>query len=198
MMTMDDGLQDESRGAPPPLEESWWAAILQDEGREAAQARKKTEEARGVRKENLGCPDDWKWAQSLLDNDDTIELPVIGYNRGGLLVEARSLRGFVPVSHLVAFEPSSEEVVRSEQLSVLIGKNLTLKVIEHDTDRGRLVFSERAALAGPGKRTELLETLVAGECVRGVVTNILSLHSDLSRLHYFSDMAPAFPAVALP
>jgi small subunit ribosomal protein S1 len=171
MMTTDDGLQNEFGGAPPPMDESWWAAVLQDEGRIAAQAKKR-EETRGIRKENLGNSEDWDWAQQLFDTDDTVTLPVIGYNRGGILVEARSLRGFVPVSHLVAFEPSGEDEIRTEQLSEFVGRDLNLKVIEHDVERGRLVFSERAALAGPGRRTQLLESLEAGECVRGKVTNI--------------------------
>ena len=53
------------------------------------------------RTDTPGTPEDWVWARELYDKDDTIELPVIGYNRGGLLVEARGLRGFIPISHLV-------------------------------------------------------------------------------------------------
>ena len=42
----------------------------------------------GERDDNRGTPEDWNWARGLFETDDTVELSVIGYNRGGLLVEA--------------------------------------------------------------------------------------------------------------
>ena len=52
------------------------------------------------------------------------------------------------------------------------GKTLNVKVIECVPEDGRVVFSERAALAEPGKRSELFHTLQAGSHVIGTVTNI--------------------------
>lgn len=170
-MTINDGFQEERGEDEAQFDESWWAAVMEDEDQHEPHAVRQQGE-HGERSENLGKPEDWEWARSLYEQDDTIELPVIGFNRGGLLVEAQSLRGFIPVSHLIAIQPAVEEEVRSEQLSSMVGTTLTLKVIEFDCDRGRLVFSERAALAGPGKRVELLSSLKAGECVCGKVTNI--------------------------
>ncbi|NIS82078.1 MAG: S1 RNA-binding domain-containing protein [Anaerolineales bacterium] len=171
-MEMDEGLHEERGETPPPMDESWWSAVLQDEGRHATYEHERSNDHIGDKSENFGDPEDWVWARELYDKDDTIELPVIGYNRGGLLVEARSLRGFIPISHLVEIQQEGEEVDFSDHLSEMIGSDLILKVIEFDPDRGRLVFSERAALAGPGKRAELLATLQPGECIEGAVTNI--------------------------
>jgi small subunit ribosomal protein S1 len=171
-MEMDEGYQEETGGTPPPLDDSWWAAVMQDEDQLKVTGQRRSGNPTGERVETPGKPEDWAWARCLYDDDDTIELPVVGYNRGGLLVEARSLRGFIPISHLVAFQPSDKDEDRGEQLSALVGQNLTLKVIEYDPDRGRLVLSERAALAGPGKRMELLASLQLGDIIRGVVTNI--------------------------
>lgn len=112
------------------------------------------------------------WARDLYESDDTVHLPVIGYNRGGLLVEARGLRGFVPVSHLVHLDDIEEEDTRCDIMESLVGRDVCLKVIEYDPERGRLVLSQRAAEAGPGKRIELLESLQPGQCVHGEVTNI--------------------------
>jgi small subunit ribosomal protein S1 len=97
---------------------------------------------------------------------------VIGYNRGGLLVEARSLRGFVPVSHLLDLETQPPEKERQARLATYVGTRLCLKVIEHDCARGRLVLSQRAAQSGPGQRQKLLTRLQPGEVVSGVVTHI--------------------------
>lgn len=171
-MTMEDGYLGEGGEIPPEMDESWWAAILEDEERLLAEEKKADSESGGERKERPGVPEDWKWARRIFDEDDTVELPIVGYNRGGLLVEAHSLRGFIPVSHLVSVDPEKDEEGRERCLSQMIGKELCLKVIELDPDRGRLVFSERAALAGPGRRAELLASLEAGDRVRGVVTNI--------------------------
>jgi small subunit ribosomal protein S1 len=121
---------------------------------------------------NQGTPEDWAWARKLYETDDTVELPVIGFNRGGLLVEARNLRGFVPVSHLVGLDASDEEADRTPLLTGLVGTRMLLKVIEYDPERGRIVFSQRAALAGPGQRTVLLSSLQPGEHVHGTVTNV--------------------------
>jgi small subunit ribosomal protein S1 len=154
------------------MEESWWAAVLQDEGRFQASERVRITDNREDRSESSGTPEDWAWAQKLYAEDDTIELPVVGYNRGGLLVEARSLRGFIPISHLMAAEQFDKNVSQDDQLSAIVGQNLCLKVIEYSPERGRLVFSERAALAGPGTRVELLASLHTGDRISGVVTNI--------------------------
>ena len=171
-MMMDEGIKLEGEEIPPSMDESWWAAVLQDEGKYQASERVRKTDSREDRNERAGTPEDWAWAKGLYAEDDTIELPVVGYNRGGLLVEARSLRGFIPISHLMAVEQFDENASRDDQLSAIVGQILCLKVIEYDPERGRLVFSERAALSGPGTRVELLANLQANERISGVVTNI--------------------------
>ena len=47
---------------------------------------------------------DWLKAQELLENDDIHQSEVVGYNRGGLLVKFGMLTGFVPASHLEAWD----------------------------------------------------------------------------------------------
>jgi small subunit ribosomal protein S1 len=157
---------------PPPMDEGWWASVLGEQEAQAPQTRPRSGEA-GVDRVNCpGSAEDWAWARHLYESDDTVELPAIGFNRGGLLVQAHGLRGFVPVSHLVDLPPAGEGADRSDQLSALVGSALCLKVIEFDPERGRLVFSQRAAQAGPGCRADLLARLRPGERVSGIVTNI--------------------------
>ena len=157
---------------PPPMDEGWWASVLGEQEAQAPPTRPRGGET-GI--DRINCPgsaEDWSWARELYESDNTVELQAIGYNRGGLLVQARGLRGFVPVSHLVSLPPASEGADRSDQLSVLVGTALCLKVIEFDPERGRLVFSQRAAQAGPGCRAELLARLRPGDRVSGLVTNV--------------------------
>lgn len=157
---------------PPPMDESWWASLLREEEAQAPPTRPRAGEV-GIDRSNCpGSAEDWSWARQLYESDDTVELPAIGYNRGGLLVQAHGLRGFVPVSHLVDLPPAGEGADRSDQLAPLVGTTLCLKVIEFDPERGRLVLSQRAAQAGPGCRAALLGRLRPGDRVSGKVTNI--------------------------
>lgn len=171
--------------APPALDEGWWASLLNEETSNGA----KIEHAERERSRPL--PDereldlDWDAILDLFENDQIVEAQVIGYNQGGLLVENETLQGFVPISHLienVCEDPALPggqtqlteapfELLKS-YLSGYIDQWLSLKVIECDPDRGRIVLSERAALAEPGRRNELLETLEPGDEVSGTVTNI--------------------------
>jgi small subunit ribosomal protein S1 len=99
-------------------------------------------------------------------------MTVTGHNRGGLLVEADRVSGFVPFSHLIELAGKEPESDREASLELYTGKTLKVKVIECVPEDGRVVFSERAALAEPGKRSELFHTLQTGSHVTGTVTNI--------------------------
>jgi small subunit ribosomal protein S1 len=164
-------------GGPPPLDESWWQAILaEDEAHSApGTARNSTpaNQPNRVRSQNASGDSqniDWDKASELYDYDQTIEMEVCGFNRGGLLVVGEDLQGFIPISHLV--EAPQEGSDSDKFLSGYVGRMMPLKVIECDPQRGRVVFSERAALAEPGSRNVLLEQLQPGDHVTGNVTNI--------------------------
>jgi small subunit ribosomal protein S1 len=113
---------------------------------------------------------DWSKALEIYESDQLVTLLVTSYNRGGLLVNGDGLQGFVPVSHLIDAPTASVEV--EDWLVTYLDHSLRLKIIECDPERGRVVFSERAALAEPGTRNSLLQRLRPGECVTGSVTNI--------------------------
>jgi small subunit ribosomal protein S1 len=115
---------------------------------------------------------DWDAAMSFYAQDRVIGLQVYGYNRGGLLVNGEGLQGFVPVSHLVDLPAEKDPDEVEDLLGEYLDRELQLKIIECDRERGRVVFSERAALARPGSRNQLMRQLQPGMCVQGTVTNI--------------------------
>jgi small subunit ribosomal protein S1 len=115
---------------------------------------------------------DWDRAFELFELDEPICLQVTGYNRGGLLVSGQELQGFVPISHLVDMPGNRPEPEQEEMLANYLDRELQLKIIECDQERGRVVFSERAALSQSGSRNLLLHQLRSGDCVQGSVTNI--------------------------
>jgi small subunit ribosomal protein S1 len=114
----------------------------------------------------------WDEIKELYSSDRIIEMKVTGHNRGGLLVETDTISGFVPFSHLIELAGKEQETDRDSSLETYTGKVLNVKVIECVPEDGRVVFSERAALAEPGRRSELFHTLQTGSHVVGTVTNI--------------------------
>lgn len=157
-------------GGPEALDEGWWASVLCDE-----QAQIRPRPGTGSLSNGHGVTDpasDWEHARQLFESDESVELEVVGFNRGGLLVVWQSLRGFVPASHLVDFPNEADEVRRKALLASRVGGRLTLKVIEFEPAKGRIVFSERAARSGPGSRQQLLQRVQPGDAVTGVVTNV--------------------------
>ncbi|MXV94208.1 MAG: 30S ribosomal protein S1, partial [Chloroflexi bacterium] len=94
-----------------------------------------------------------------------------GYNKGGALVRWNRLEGFIPGSQLVSVRLSAD---RREVMSELIGNTLSVKIIEVDQDRRRLIFSEREAQREwrARRKAQLLAELNVGDVVKGVVTGI--------------------------
>jgi small subunit ribosomal protein S1 len=166
-MLMMSNRQSDSGGTP--FDEGWWAAVLQEEEHHYTSKRANGKPPAAA----AGDPAaDWQAARRLYEVDEPVALDVVGYNRGGLLVSFRSLQGFVPASHLVNFPNQVSEDERMLALSRKVGMRLNLKVIEYDPTKGRVVFSERAAQAGPGSRQAVLGRLRPGSVVTGMVTNV--------------------------
>lgn len=147
------------------VDEGWWASVMAEESGRAANPPITPAEP-------VDPEADWAYAHHLHEVDTPVELLVTGFNRGGLLVGLKSLRGFVPASHLVDLPVHQSDEERRAALSGMVGRTLRLKVIEYDRSKGRVVLSQRAALARAGSRTALLDRLKPGEVVTGVVTNL--------------------------
>jgi small subunit ribosomal protein S1 len=64
------------------------------------------------------------------------------------------------------------EEERKEVLAGYVGRYLDLKVIECEPELERVVFSERAALAGEGRRKSLFRALRPNDTITGLVTNV--------------------------
>ncbi len=168
---------EEHEGPPPPMQESWWDSVLAEEqahGGPAARSARTAVLSAGWDEthadENNEEQLDWQRAVELYEQDQVVQMEVTGYNRGGLLVSGDRLQGFVPISHLIESPCQVDEA--EKWLASFVERILDLKVIECDQERGRVVFSERAAQSSPGSRNNLLRNLIPGSCASGVVTNI--------------------------
>jgi small subunit ribosomal protein S1 len=172
---------------PPgaPLSEGYWQALLRDgEHRRAAPTVSQADLWDEPVSESADTPvgavgtttveNPWEEAYDLMRRGEVLELPVVGCNRGGLLVGWNGLRGFVPASHLLTLTPSADEETRQEELRHFIGTKLSLKIIELGPDSDRFVLSERATRADVGHRDDILNHLKPGDVREGRVTNLCS------------------------
>jgi small subunit ribosomal protein S1 len=152
---------------PPDLGDSWWKAALTD-----GEAKQRTDDCQpnedflaevDLLPTSLAHPEnDWDYVNRIYQKDEIIRLRAVGCNQGGLLVQGDKINGFVPCSHLL----------EGSQKKDYLQKLISLKIIEYDPDRCRVVLSERAAQAEAGTRIKLLDSLEEDTCVPGVVTTL--------------------------
>jgi small subunit ribosomal protein S1 len=117
---------------------------------------------------------DWIKAQELVESGEITEGEIVGYNRGGALVDFGSLRGFIPLSQLGDFRPGMKDREKQRLLSKLRGEMLPLKVVEVDRHRRRLVLSHRDAQQEwlTAQRAERFKVLEAGQTLHGRVSSL--------------------------
>jgi small subunit ribosomal protein S1 len=118
--------------------------------------------------------EDWKNAEELMNNDGVWEGVVTDANRGGLIVPFGNLRGFVPASHVLDLPRGLNEDERKARMTRLVGQKISLKVIEVNRKRRRLVFSQRDAQRDnrEARKEALLDALQEGETRKGVVSGL--------------------------
>ena len=114
---------------------------------------------------------DWLRAEELLESQECCEAEVTAVNRGGVVTQFGRVRGFVPNSHLTSIRRgwSGERLAKAK--SELVGRTLSVVVIEVNQRRQRLVLSERTARRIKGK--QLFEELSEGDVREGIVCNIV-------------------------
>jgi small subunit ribosomal protein S1 len=118
----------------------------------------------------------WRILEKSMEIEETVKGKIIGSNRGGAVVEAEGVQGFVPLSQLVG--PARELYVPGgeEPKEGFIGMEIEFKVIELNRLRNRAIFSERAALQAwkAIQKARLVKELTEGETRQGRVTGISS------------------------
>ncbi|MGE5375413.1 MAG: 30S ribosomal protein S1 [Bacteroidota bacterium] len=117
----------------------------------------------------------WENVEKLLEGDTTIDSKIIGFNKGGLIVAVEGLRGFVPSSQISAMRRSQSTGDTPEQRwQKMIGQPISVRVIEVDRERRRLILSERAASTESRQsiKERVIEELEEGKVYTGRVTSL--------------------------
>ena len=117
----------------------------------------------------------WENVEKLVSGDEVIESKIIGFNKGGLIVGVEGLRGFVPSSQISAMRRSQSTGETPEQRwQKMIGQPISVRVIEVDRERRRLILSERAASTESRQsiKERVIEELEEGKVYTGRVTSL--------------------------
>lgn len=107
----------------------------------------------------------WKELQQKYEANENINATVADVVKGGLVVDL-GVRGFIPASlverHFV------------EDFSDYKGRELTLKVIEIDPEKNKLILSRKAVLEEElnKKKAETLQSLEVGQIIEGTVQRL--------------------------
>ena len=111
----------------------------------------------------------WEALENALKQRETIAVMGLRKVKGGLIVNAYGLEGFVPISHLA-------EEGKLVNPSKFVNQEIEVKLLEKDRRKRRLIFSRRLLLEEElaRKKKEFFENLEEGDVLEGVVTSITS------------------------
>jgi small subunit ribosomal protein S1 len=115
----------------------------------------------------------WRLLQQAHERNEVISARVVNYNKGGLLVNLDGVRGFVPASQVSGISRGPDTQKQSD-MARLVDTDLSLKVIEINRNRNRLILSERQAVqeSRESKKDELLSTLREGDVRTGTISSV--------------------------
>lgn len=116
----------------------------------------------------------WGRFHDLISTGKTMPFTAQEANKGGLLANIDGIRTFLPVSQLApAHYPRVSNADTGEILSrlhKLVGHTFAVKIITMDEDAGKIVVSEREAMAE--ERSNALEKLKVGDVREGIVSGM--------------------------
>lgn len=117
----------------------------------------------------------WDRFHKMVAEDKTMKFTAQEANKGGLLANIDGIRTFLPVSQL---SPSNYPRVNNadsteiiSRLGKFVGHTFTVKIITLDEAAGKIVVSEREAMAE--ERAKSLETLTVGDEKDGIVSGLV-------------------------
>ncbi|WP_137789033.1 30S ribosomal protein S1 [Bacillus sp. E(2018)] len=124
-----------------------------------------TEDKLLVSKKAVDTEKSWSELEEKFDSKETFEVVVHDVVKGGLVVDL-GVRAFIPASMV--------ESHFVEDFSDYKGKSLSVKIVELDAEKGRVILSHRAVTeeAAVAKKQEILDRLAPGEIIEGKVQRL--------------------------
>lgn len=117
----------------------------------------------------------WAEVEKMMEDGASFEGKVEGFNKGGLIVPIYGLRGFIPASQLgISRRMTVSGDTPDARYAKMVGEPITVRVIEVDRKRRRLILSERAASSETRQsiKERVIELLEEGRVYTGKVTSL--------------------------
>ena len=117
----------------------------------------------------------WEVVEKMLETDEVFDGEVDGFNKGGLIVPVHGLRGFVPSSQIsMSRRIAATGDTPEQRWSKMLREPISVRVIEVDRSRRRLILSERAANTETRQslKERVIDELQEGEVRTGRVTSL--------------------------
>ncbi len=108
----------------------------------------------------------WDELEEIYNNQGEVEGTVTEVVKGGVLVDVKGVKGFIPASHLdLRYVPD---------LNAFLGQKLNLNIIELDRNKNRLVLSHKHVLEKErdALREETWANIQEGQVIKGVVKRL--------------------------
>ncbi len=105
----------------------------------------------------------WKELDDLKANDETVEGTVASVVKGGVLVEVKGVRGFVPSSHL-----------RAKDLDNIVGQTIEMKILSLEPQQNNFILSNKKVYSDTQEESKesMFTNLEVGQVVEGEVVRI--------------------------
>jgi small subunit ribosomal protein S1 len=117
----------------------------------------------------------WENVEKMIADEVVVDTKIIGFNKGGLIAAIGNLRGFIPSSQVSAARRAQSSGDKPEQRwQKMVGQPISVRIIEVDRERRRLILSERAA--NTESRSSLKDRIIGeleeGKTYTGRVTSL--------------------------
>lgn len=105
----------------------------------------------------------WKELEELKEQDATVEGTVAAVVRGGVLVDVKGVRGFIPSSHL-----------RAKDIDNIVGQTIEMKILTLDSHQNNFILSNKKVYSDAAEENKeaMFSKLEVGQVVKGEVVRI--------------------------
>lgn len=114
----------------------------------------------------------WEELNTALQTGEPIKVKVIDANKGGLLVKAQHLNGFLPVSQLAPEHyprvSGGDKQKILDKLASFVGKNFRVKILDLNAEDDKLIVSEKAVWES--EQQNIISRIQVGNVIEGEVT----------------------------
>lgn len=117
----------------------------------------------------------WESVEKMIADEVVVDTKIIGFNKGGLIAAIGNLRGFIPSSQVSAARRAQSTGDKPEQRwQKMVGQPISVRIIEVDRERRRLILSEKAASAESRSsvKDRVISELEEGKAYTGRVTSL--------------------------